>query len=450
MPPSSPAPLDDVPVSRILASWWPLAASWLLMAAESPALTAVVARLPDPEIHLAAYGGVVFPISLIIEAPVIMLLAASTALCRDWNSYIKIRRFMMAAGAFLTSVHILLAFTPLYDWITVSLLSVPAEIIEPARLGLKIMTPWTWSIAYRRFHQGVMIRFGYSRLVGYGTVLRLSTILMVLLAGYQSHRLPGIAVGSSAIAAGVIAEAIYAGFAIRPILRDDLVSAKSLPERLTLRIFLAFYAPLVMTSLLSLLANPLGSAAISRLPMALSSLAAWPVVSGLIFLLRSAGLALNEVVVALLDEKCSSRNLIRFTSWLSAGTTIMLLIILLSPLALLWFEKVSALSPALASLATRATWLALPLPALSVLQSWFQGAILHGKRTGGISESVVIYLAVSGLALGGGVLYGKIPGLYIGVAAITLSTLAQTAWLGVRSCGIIHQVRRRDADCGVP
>ena len=50
------------------------------MGAEGPAIAAVVARLPNPRINLAAYGGIVFPLALIIESPIIMLLAASVAL----------------------------------------------------------------------------------------------------------------------------------------------------------------------------------------------------------------------------------------------------------------------------------------------------------------------------------------------------------------------------------
>ncbi|MGD8396518.1 MAG: hypothetical protein PVF43_13705, partial [Candidatus Eiseniibacteriota bacterium] len=74
-----PAPLG---VRHVAATWWPLAASWLLMGVELPLVSAVLARFPDPEIHLAAYGGIVFPLALLIEAPIIMLLAASTALSK--------------------------------------------------------------------------------------------------------------------------------------------------------------------------------------------------------------------------------------------------------------------------------------------------------------------------------------------------------------------------------
>ena len=99
---------------HILRTWWPLAASWLLMGFEGPAVAAVVARMADPKINLAAWGGIVFPLSLMVEAPIIMMLAASTALCRDWTSYVKLRRFMMWLGASMTAIHILMVATPLY------------------------------------------------------------------------------------------------------------------------------------------------------------------------------------------------------------------------------------------------------------------------------------------------------------------------------------------------
>src|SRR4030066_1666397 len=116
---------------RIFHTWWPLAASWLLMGVEAPAISAVIARLANPEISLAAYGGIVFPLALIIESPIIMLLSASTALSKDWDSYRKIYRFMMVTSAAATAVHALVAFTPLYDLVVDRLLGAPQAIQEP-------------------------------------------------------------------------------------------------------------------------------------------------------------------------------------------------------------------------------------------------------------------------------------------------------------------------------
>jgi hypothetical protein len=431
---------------RIVATWWPLAASWLLMSAELPVLGAVVARLAQPEINLAAYGGIVYPIALIVEAPIIMLLAASTALSKDWASYQKLRRFMLAAGAGLTVIHLIIALTPLYDFVVRVLISAPAEIIEPGRIGLLIMTPWTWSIAYRRFNQGVLIRFGYARSVGIGTGVRLGSEMLVLTVGYLLHTVPGIIVATAAVAAGVISEAIYVGWRVQPVLHTELRLAPPVAQPITFRSFMRFYVPLVMTSLLTFLVQPIGSSAISRLPGALMALAVWPVVSGLLQLFRSPGTAYNEVVVALLEEPALYRSLRRFTNLLMVVSTAALLLLAATPLADLWFRQASALSPALAELAQRGLWVVCLLPALAVLQSWFQGALLHSRRTVGITEAVIVYLVVSLLVLGAGVLLApRLPvgfsGLYVALAALVLSTVAQTAWLWYRSRPAFAAVR---------
>jgi len=430
-------------LSRIFKVWMPLAASWLLMGMELPILSAVVARLAKPEINLAAYGGIVFPIALIIEAPVIMLLAASTALSKDWASYKKLRNYMLLAGGLLTTLHLLVALTPVYYFVTKGLLGAPPEIIEPARIGLIIMTPWTWTIAYRRLNQGVMIRFGHSNIIGIGTGVRLGMDILVLGIGYYL-RLPGIIVATSAVAAGVTAEAIYIGFLVQPVLRVDLKPAPVLQPALTYRAFAAFYLPLVMTSLLTLLIQPMGSAALSRMPRALESLAVWPVVSGFIFMLRSMGVAFNEVVVALLDEHLSTKPLRRFTTLLSIGTTGALIIIAATPLSRLWLENFSGLSPELATLARNGLWLGILLPGLNSLQSWYQGALLNSGKTRGISEAVAIFLFGTGLALLGGVAWGKMVGLYVGLAAFSFGMLIQTIWLWVRSQPVLRVLYERD------
>lgn len=431
---------------KIFTTWWPLAASWILMSLELPALSAVIARLPNPDINLAAYGGVVFPLALIFESPIIMLLAASTALSKDCASYQRLRTYTMRAGFVLTALHILVAFTPLYYVVVVTIIGAPQEIVEPARLGLMIMTPWSGSIAYRRFNQGVLIRTGHSKAVGLGTVVRLSANLIVLSIGYFSGVVPGIVVGTCAVASGVISEAIYAGLVVRPVLHNELRLEPVVEPALTWQVFSAFYFPLVMTSLLSLLANPIGSAALSRMPLALESLAVWPVITGLIFILRSLGIAYNEVVVALLDECGAYPYLKRFADLLAAGTTIFLLVVTATPVSHLWFQGFSALSPDLSELAQSALWFALPLPALSVLQSWYQGTILYDKRTNGITESVVIYLLTSLAVLGAGVTVKSFTGLNIGILALTLSVATQTGWLWYRSRPVRQSLDKRDQE----
>jgi len=430
-------------LSRIFKIWIPLAASWLLMGMELPVLSAVVARLAEPEINLAAYGGVVFPLALLVEAPVIMLLAASTALSKDWASYKKLHNYMLLAGGLLTTLHLTVALTPAYYFVVNVLLGAPSEIVEPARIGMIIMTPWTWTIAYRRLNQGVMIRFGHTEIIGVGTGVRLGMDILVSLTCYFLG-LPGIVAATSAVASGVTAEAIYIGIRVQPVLNTKLKPAPVVSPPLTYRAFAAFYIPLVLTSLLTLLIQPMGSAALSRMPRALESLAVWPVISGFIFMLRSMGVAFNEVVVALLDEPLSTKALQRFTTLLSVVTTGSLIIIAATPLSRLWLENFTGLSPELASLARSGLWFGILLPGLNAIQSWFQGSLLNSGKTRGISEAVAIFLFGAGLVLLSGIIWGEVVGLYVGLGAFSFGMFIQTLWLWMRSRPALRALFDRD------
>jgi hypothetical protein len=417
----------------IFRTWWPLAASWVLMAVELPAVSAAMGHMLDPQISLAAWGGIVFPLSLLIEAPVIMLLAASTALSKDYDTYQRVRRYMMWMGGTLTALHVLVAFTPLYEIVVVGIMKSPPEIIEPARIGLQLMTPWTWSIAYRRFNQGVLIRFGYSRAVSVGTAVRLAADLTVLLLGVWVGSITGATVAGAAVGLGVISEAVYTGLRVRPVIAGQLRQEPAPDNPLTLRRFLAFYVPLALTSLIVLIYLPIGSAAMGRMPRALDSLAVWPVVSGLVFIFRSLGVAFNEVVVALLDEPGAVPQLRRFAWMLVFSVTTLLTLIAATPLSGLWLEKVSALPQDLAELGQLALWIALPVPALNALQSWFQGILVNSERTRGVTEAVVISLTISLVGLYLGIRANDIEGLYVAWGAFMLGSVGQAAWLWLRS-----------------
>lgn len=436
-PSSDQAERRGLSTRRIFETWWPLATSWLLMSVELPVLSAVVARLDDPAIHLAALGGVVFPLALLIESPIIMLLAASTALSRDWTSYAKLRRFAHGAGFVLTLLHVAVAFTPLYDLVVEYALRAPAEIREPARLGLQIMTPWTWSIAYRRFHQGVLIRYGRSRVVGLGTGVRLISDGLVLLAGYLSRDYPGIVVATSAMATGVLCEAWFIGLRVRPVLRDRLPRLPDSGPPLTRRGFLVFYVPLAMTSLLHMLMEPIGAAAMGRMPRALECLAVWPVLFGLVWMAMSLGVAFNEVVVALVGEPGGERGLRHFASRLAVLGVLPLFLLALTPaLSSMWFEGICGLPPELARLAQRGLWFALPLPVLSVVHSWYQGLLVHSRSTRGIPESVALFLVTASLLAVLGVVWGRAPGLYVVLSALAVGACVQATWLRRRARGL--------------
>ncbi len=228
------------------------------------------------------------------------------------------------------------------------------------------MLPWSWAIGYRRFNQGVLIRFGHSRAISLGTLIRLAADIMVLTVGYLLQTVPGIVVAATAITAGVLSELLYVCLRTRPVIRNQVRMAPLVERQLTLRNFAAFYIPLVATSLLSMLRQPVGTAALSRMPQALDSLAVWPVAMGLVWMLCSLGTAFNEVVVTYLDEPDAFQHLRTFRRILVLSSLGIAVAIAATPLSSVWFVSISALPLSLVVLARSSLWTSTLTPGLAV------------------------------------------------------------------------------------
>tara|TARA_B100001250_G_C19807876_1_gene794256 strand:+ start:639 stop:1901 length:1263 start_codon:yes stop_codon:yes gene_type:complete len=409
-----------------------------MMGIELPFLSAIVARLANPEINLGAYGGVVFPLSLLIEAPIIMLLTASTKLTRDLSSYSKLWKFTILSGGSLSALHLLVALTPMFDLIAGNLLGVEGDILETSRLGMIIMTPWTLAIAHRRFNQGILIRFGQSKAVGWGTLVRLAADAIVLftcfgLASTIESTSLGIIAATAAVSAGVIAEAAYAAWRVRPIIRNVLPNIKSTEPPINRKSFLSFYIPLALSPLLGLAAQPVLTAGITRMPSPMESLAILPAVNGFTFLFRSVSLAFLEVVVALIERPGGYPALRRF-AWQAAIIVFGLQItIVATPLAGIWFGSISGLNPTLGNLATTAVWAAITLAATGFGSSFCQGLLVHSRNTRSITESVALFLVVIICGLTVGANGDWMTGAIFALGVYAVGQAIQFGWLFFRS-----------------
>ena len=429
----------------MLSLWWPLASSWLLMGIEMPMLAVAMTRMPGGDPHLAALGALVYPLSLLIEAPIIMLLAASTALVRNLDIHEQLRRFAHVTAAVLTVIHVLVAFTPAFDFIALDLIGVPDAIVEPGRLGMQIMTPWTWAIAYRRFQQGVLIRCEQSKLVVYGTAIRLVANVLALAIGISVGTLPGIVVGTIGIICGVTAEAVWAGWCFhrfaKPKLREQQLARQQLDADhveapLAWPKFAAFYIPLAFTPLITIVIQPIGSWAMSKMANPMLSLAAWPAVYGIVFLTRTAGYAFNEVVVALAGKPGGHRALRQCGYGIAGVASAVLLVLATTPIGEWWFGTVTGMSPELTALASASLLVAILMPGYAVAQNYHQGILVHNQRTRPITEAVVIYLAICCGCLVIGVDYfPEVPGIQVALGSFTIAGLCQTAWLLLRRQG---------------
>jgi hypothetical protein len=300
------------------------------------------------------------------------------------------------------------------------------------------MVPWSAAIAWRRFQQGVLIRYGQTRFVGQGTMLRLlaSAGLVTVLAVLSG--LPGVAVGTLGLTFGVIVEAAYAHLAARRLVAEKFgpTAATEAPD-LAYGDLVRFHTPLAASTLLYLTAQPLVAAALARLPNPEAVLAAWPVVSGLLFIARSVALALPEVIIALIDEPGSRPALRLFSLRLGVGLSVLLALIGFTPLAHFYFRTLIGVNEDLARLAMVGAQVGVLLPFIVAWQSWFRGQLTAQRATGGITLAMVANLFSLAAVLTTGVAI-RAPGVGLAATALTVSTAVETLVLGLA----LRRVRR--------
>ncbi len=387
---------------RIAAFWLPLAGTWVMMAAEGPYLAAIIARLAQPIENLAAFG-VAFALAIIIEAPVIMLMAASTALVTDAASYAALRRFTYTLSAALTLVQGVVVLPPVFDWIATSLVGLPPEVARLTHHGLAIMLPWPMAIGYRRFRQGLLIRRHLTRLITYGTALRLASMTVAALVAARVPGLHGIHVGTIALSTGVIVEALASRFMTRHVVAS-IESGRADPAAadpvLTMPAIFHFYLPLAMTSVLAMAVQPAVTFFVGQSRAPLESLAVLPVIHGLTFLFRALGLSYQEVGIALFGDRWQQYRPIRNFGCVLAGLAAGSLgLIVFTPLATVWFQDVSGLSPELAAFALLPAQILALLPAGSVWICFQRSVLVHARQTAPITWAGILEVAVVVLLL---------------------------------------------------
>lgn len=409
---------DKLSQGEIFKFWAPLAATWIMMSLEGPFIAAVIARLPEPKYNLAAYG-VAFAFGLLLESPIILIMSASTALVEDRRSFLMLRNFTYGLNLAITAAMALCLVPPVFYGLTRGFMGLPEGVAALTSKAAFALLPWPAAIGYRRFYQGILIRNGLTRRVGYGTVVRVASMSVTALVLALAFHLDGAVVGCSALATGVIVEALAsrvmaAGLvkALKSGAKDgEGTPAENTQRALTYGEIWKFYYPLALTSMINMGINPLATFFLGRSRMALESLAVMPVVYSLSFLFGSGGLAYQEIAIALLGARRESYPALRKFAWtLGFCCTVGLATIAFTPLAGVWFAGISGLTPDLGAVALPAIRIMSFMPLLTVLVCFQRAILVSARTTRAITAGTVVevggvllllFAGVDGLAMVG-------------------------------------------------
>ena len=424
---------ESAPLSlrAIFRLWLPLALSFELMMLEGPAVQAAIGRLPDAGLNLAAWG-LTLSLAWLMESPVIMLLSTSTALVRGERSYRALFRFMLTLLGACTLLTGLVAFTPLFGFLSAKLLGQPPDIVRAAQPAFQILLLWAMAIGWRRFYQGVLVGHGQTRPVTFGTAIRLLVAISTAYLLARGQTLPGVLVGACALMAAVAVEAAATTLFALPILRRDVLPASE-EKDLSQREIWRFHAPLALTTLIMLLGQPMTAAALARLPNAVESLAAWPVVAMVLLVMRGWCFALQEITVSLSRDPRNIPSIDRAAVLIGVITSLTTAAFALTPLFTAYVGPRGIDVP-------EALWgdvrigiaAGSILPFITALSSRTRGRLVAEGATRHVYHGMAAGIGAMGLILLTGVLLKAAP-MWLASAAFTLGALTEYVYLS-RSC----------------
>lgn len=398
------------------------------MTFEGPWIQGVIARKPDSETQLAAFG-LIFSLSILIETPVIMLLATSSALSRNRQAYRVLWRFMMGINVIVTIIALLMAFTPLLDFYLGTLLNIPSQIIEATRPGMQVMVLWSSFIGYRRFHQGILIRNNNTRYVGYGTLIRVIISGGIAIGLGAITQIAGALIGALSLILAVLAEALYTYFVSLPDVKRLLQTATNKNQKaLTYRDAFKFHIPLATTSVITLLIRPFIERGLAEMPDATQALAAWPIIFSIILVMRSGGMAYQEVVISL-NQSQEHHNILRgFTLRMGFGLSIFMAIFAFTPMIQFYNNIILDVPENLRNLVVIGSQAAVLIPVLTTFQSYLRALLILSDKTSAIYQSMTVGFALTIVVVFGGIAWG-IHGIIAASLGLTLGQIVELALL---------------------
>jgi progressive ankylosis protein len=378
----SPA-TSTVSLGQLWREFIPLSLSDVMMAAGDPLVTTTLAHLPDARTNLAGVG-IAKTLAIFFESPIIMLLHASNAVAANPKSRQALWRLMLIAGGSLSLLLGLLALPIVFDLVGTQFLGIPLPLKATVQQVLLLMVLWPFSIAWRRYFQGLLIHHGNSQAIAQASIARLVTMGLVLAIGVVLQLSGAILAGSSLII-GVLVETLMitiiayrSGATVAPQSLEESPLAEDLGG------IWRFYWPLANTMLVTWGGRALLVGAISRAVDAPIALAAWPAAWGLVIVIANSTRMLQQIIIKY-QGRVADRVLLNFALSVGGFCSILLLLISTTSIGELVIQGFIGNDRDLIDSIKPVLLICAAIPLLVALQNATQGFLVGAGNTGGVN-----------------------------------------------------------------
>ena len=432
------APTSKASYLSLLVFYLPLGFSGLMMTLDLPIVNAVLNRLPNPDVSVAALR-VAFSMALVYEASHICMIDVSTALSTDRRTFGMLRRFYLAMSATLLVVASIIAFSPLYDLIVRDVMNQTEAVANVARPAVWAFLLWPIPIGWRRLYQGALIKHGHPKPVGAGGLVRMGSLIIALFffgwLGTSVIPIEPAAIAVLAMLVSVTTEAAAVHGWTGRILRS---MPESLPDKPapTYRALWRFFFPMSGTAIMSTLTQPVVTAGIASAAVAWASpngsvvaVASYAIAWSMAFLVFGPTLSMTQASIAWSGspDPDVQRRGPHVILGVGVGLALLMALASFTPFAYWLFTYLLNTQPATATAAVEvARWL-MPMPVLHAASFMLRGKLIARHRPDLVRLAQFVDLAaIIGIIL---LATGPIASIFMGAPAAPLAAIAYNAML---------------------
>jgi hypothetical protein len=427
-------------VRRVAAIWAPTALGSSVLMVEIPVILALAARGPRGAPSLAGLG-VALSLILLVNSPALALASTTATLSRGAAAVARLRTLAFLAGSIPAALLVAALVTPAASWLFHSLIHVPSNAVGLTRVALWLLAPAPLVVAWRRYQHGLLVASGATGPIAWASFARIGISIAVASTALAVTSVSGAALGAAALTAGATGEAIVVTALARRTGAWEAARRRPGGDP-PLASLIRFHLPLAATMALSMVPQPLVTAGIARGQHPEISLAAWPVLYGLVWVLAGCTYEIESITASKHGGPGGRHATRTFATLLGSALALVLLLVLATPLARLYFVDVSGVHGATADAGTRAARAAVVLPLLYAMRAWLRGALIARGRTTAVQWAMGASIVVLVPVLAGGVAFTSLDGVTIGAAALVVALVAELSVLTVFDGGVARRLAR--------
>ena len=372
----------------------PLAAAQILQTMRNPMLDAGISRAIEPASSLAAFA-VVASVIMILSASGTAIQSAYLVLVQGKQSYSVVRRYMFIYTGIIALIAILISLPGIGEGFFRTALGTPDNLLPDVMTMMRIVLAVPVFNLIRQFYLVQLAHQRHSHLVWIAPGV--GELVLIVLALGVIPRLPvpgGVSGSITWLVVAIIDGALTFVLARRTNRRVPYVSDPEDNAPLDFRYVTSFLVPLLITQFALVIAHPLITAGLLRLPDPEFTVAAFRVAFSLSMLPLAAMAPLRQVVLVL-GRECSDHRRARvFVYGIGCIMSGMMVLIAFTPLNRMVVEGLIGAPKEIVPDAIVAMQIFTVLPLFMAIRQFYQSITMNQRKTGLVAVTAAVRLSV--------------------------------------------------------